>query len=378
MASAAFVIAATAAQEKGDGTGGGALESGTGGFEVAATTDIPVFRRLDLPSARADLGIPAAVAGRPVVWEGSEVLAFRLRDGDDSSCLNLYRTRRPRILGAPEEFIRRGGFRFHASIARGSEESRNPWLLLERPEDGLRPGAIPAIADEATATWGLHLGLGDELDVDGGPDGKAKIKLVGLIEGSILQGSLVVSEADFLSLFPGAPGWRYFLIGGPPDRVGPITRALEEGLDPYGFDPVPAVRILDEFRSVERAYLETFELLGGMGLLLGAAGLGAVLLRGALERRGELAILRAVGYRRPALLAMVVSEDLLLVAAGLGIGCLAALAASVPHLRAGPSSIPWGSLALTLAGAAAVGLLAGLAAAVSVVRAPIVPALRSE
>ena len=44
-----------------------------------------------------------------------------------------------------------------------------------------------------------------------------------------------------------------------------------------------------------------FQLLGGLGLLLGSVGLGVVVLRNVLERRGELAILRAVGFRRRSL-----------------------------------------------------------------------------
>ena len=49
-----------------------------------------------------------------------------------------------------------------------------------------------------------------------------------------------------------------------------------------------AVR-LDEFNAVQNTYLQIFQLLGGLGLLLGSVGLGVVVLRNALERRAELA-----------------------------------------------------------------------------------------
>jgi len=41
---------------------------------------------------------------------------------------------------------------------------------------------------------------------------------------------------------------------------------------------------------VQNTYLGTFQILGGLGLLLGSAGLGIVVLRNVLERRGELGV----------------------------------------------------------------------------------------
>ena len=57
----------------------------------------------------------------------------------------------------------------------------------------------------------------------------------------------------------------------------------------------PAVRRLAAFNAVQNTYLSTFQVLGGLGLLLGSVGLGVVVLRNVLERRGELALLLAVG-----------------------------------------------------------------------------------
>jgi putative ABC transport system permease protein len=375
MASASFVVVAVGGSRPPAGGDEGERSSGTGGYRLVATSEVPLFHRFDEPRGRAALGLPETLAGSPLPWSEIESAAFRVKDGDDASCLNLYRPGRPRILGAGAELVRRGGFRFGSALPAGGAAAGNRWLLLERELPG---GAVPAIADEATARWALHLGLGEELRVQDGRGGAARLRLVALLEGSVLQGSLIVSEGDLLRLFPGTGGYRYFLIGGPPaaiERLGPVLR---DGLAPYGFDPVPAGRVLAELETVEEAYLETFSLLGGMGLLLGAAGLGAVLLRGAMERRGELALLRALGYRRSALTLMVFAENALLVAAGLGTGTVAALLAAAPQLASGGSGVGWGSLALTLLGSAAVGLAGGLLAVGSALRAPLLPALRAE
>ena len=57
-----------------------------------------------------------------------------------------------------------------------------------------------------------------------------------------------------------------------------------------------AVERLAAFHRVENTYLSTFQALGGLGLLLGTVGLSAIMFRNVLERRRELALLRAVGY----------------------------------------------------------------------------------
>ena len=74
---------------------------------------------------------------------------------------------------------------------------------------------------------------------------------------------------------------------------------------------------LAAFHRVENSYLETFRALGALGLLLGTVGLAAVLMRNVLERRRELALLRAVGYRPRHLAVMVLAENLFLLVVGL-------------------------------------------------------------
>ncbi len=130
--------------------------------------------------------------------------------------------------------------------------------------------------------------------------------------------------------------------------------------------------------AVQNTYLSTFQALGGLGLVLGTLGLAAVQLRSVLERRGELALMQAVGFRRRRLGAMVLWEHGLLLIAGLAVGTLSALVAVWPHLAGGAGSVPWSATAATLALVLAVGLAAGLLAVRAVLVAQLLPALRAE
>ena len=50
------------------------------------------------------------------------------------------------------------------------------------------------------------------VDADGRP---FKVRLVGLLAGSVLQGNVIISEKDFLAKFPNAAGYRTFLVDAP-------------------------------------------------------------------------------------------------------------------------------------------------------------------
>src|SRR5207247_2411211 len=104
-------------------------------------------------------------------------------------------------------------------------------------------------------------------------------------------------------------------------------------------------------------YLGTFEVLGGLGLLLGSAGLAIVVVRNMLERRGELGLLTAVGFARATLRKMVLIEHVSLLLAGLGIGMASAFVAVLPALLTPGRSLPYLSLGITLGAVLLNGLL---------------------
>lgn len=349
-------------------------DSGTGGFALVAQSAQSLYRTPDTPEGRIDLGF-----SRPEreSLAGSEMYSLRLRPGDDASCLNLYQSQKPQVLSMSERFIERGGFAWTASAAESEAEAANPWLLLKRPAGDDEP--IPVVLDAATATYSLKVGkIGALYSMPDGRGGEMTFEVVGLLKNSIFQGSLLIGEENFLARFPEVSGYRFFLVDAPPGQVGKAAEALESRLGDYGFDAQRADARLAGFMAVQNTYLSTFQSLGGLGLLLGTFGLAVVQLRSVLERRGELALLRATGFRRSLLARMVLWENAALLLGGLAVGCIAAAVAVLPHLLSGGAGVPWFSLGMTLGVVVLVGLLAGLAAVRAVLTTPLLPALRGD
>ncbi len=368
VGSACFVLVAVAANRRDAGDEALERDSGTGGFTLVAESDVPLSRDLNDREDLAELGFGAEAQ---MELARTPIFQLRLRPGEDASCLNLYQPQRPRLLGVPAALIERGGFRFRAT----TEKTDEPWRLLQTP---LEPGVVPAIGDANSVQWILHLGLGDELEIEDDRGRPLRLRIVGTLDTSIFQSELLIPEAAFLEHFPDSEGFAYFLAETPPERVEPVARLLEERLARYGFDATPAAEKLEAYMAVEHMYLDTFQALGGLGLLLGTLGLAVVLARNVIERRAELATLRAFGFRRRSLAWMVVAENGFLLLVGIVVGTVAGLASVAPHLAGGAGEVPWGGLAGTLALVFTVGIAAGAVAVSSALRTPLLPALKAE
>jgi ABC-type antimicrobial peptide transport system permease subunit len=372
LAAAAFLIVAVESFRREPARDFLRPDGGSGGFAFLGEADVPLFQDLNKGPGREELGEALQRQRQPAsALDAVSFFPFRLRGGDDASCLNLYQPRRPRLLGVPRSLIERGGFQF----AEVEEKSANPWNSLQthRTDD-----AIPVFGEKNTVEWMLKSKLGGVIEVPNERGDKVNLRIVGLLQDSVFQSELLMSEENFLRLYPGQQGYNFFLIDTPPERAASLKPILETALADSGFEVTPTAQRLAAYLAVENTYLSTFQALGGLGLVLGALGLAVVLLRSVWERRGEMALLRALGFRRRVLGWLVLLENGFLLIVGLGVGAVAALVSVAPHLFTVAGSVPGARLAGLLALVFVVGLGAGAAAMAATVRAPLLPALRRE
>lgn len=136
--------------------------------------------------------------------------------------------------------------------------------------------------------------------------------------------------------------------------------------------------LLESLLAVQNTYISAFQSLGALGLLLGTFGLATVQLRSILERRKELALMRAAGFGVGRLAKMVLWENLVLLLSGLATGVLAAAFAVVPHMFF-TQAAPLGSdLAIMIGIIIFVGMVAGLVAVRATLQAPLISSLRGD
>jgi ABC-type antimicrobial peptide transport system permease subunit len=271
-------------------------------------------------------------------------------------------------------------FGWAATAAETEAEKANPWRLLAQKSATGEDKAVPAVIDKETAMYSLKLdqGIGEEFKVTYEGSEPIRFRVVGLLDLGILHGSLLIGEDDLVKRFPDVSGYRYFLIESPPGKTDQVAAILEDRLGDQGFDATKALDRLRDLQAIQNTYLSTFQSLGALGLLLGTFGLATVQVRNVVERRSELALMRAAGFRHSRLAKLVMLENIALLVGGLLTGFVAAMIAVLPHMIVGGASVPLREPSLMLGIVLIVGILSSLFPVRTTLRAPLISALRGD
>ena len=325
-------------------------------YAFVAETSLPVHHNLNSPEGRLELGFNEEDSA---LIAKSEIFPFRVLPGEDVSCLNLYKPKKPQILGAPN-----------------SMTDEEPWRLLFLEHPQAQEKRVHAIGDENSLRWILHHNPKDDFVIQDEKGDSLYLQL-NTIKNSLFQSQLIISDTDFLKYFPSQSGYQFFLIRTPPELREQTQQTLEATLEDFGFDVTSASERLASFRAVENTYVSTFQSLGGLGVLLGTLGIGLVLFRNIIERRGQLATLRAFGFRMKLLFKMLLLESCFILTVGMLIGIAAGLVAIISSQGHLPS-FPWISLTITLLLIFVFGIISNCVAVSIALRSPLLSTLKSE
>lgn len=293
LAAGVFLVLSVASFRKNGGANWADNQSGAGGFALWVETTSPVSR-------------PADSLGEIAWFDLEDIVPIRVGTGENVDCFNLTASAQPRLLGVnPSDFTDR----FHLN---------EDWSILS--SDG-----IPAIVDETTMLWVLKKKVGDKLTYQDEWGNDFEITIAGVVKDSIFQGSLLIAEDKLLEKYPSLGGYQLFLTPHLEDQS-----ALQRATADLGGSVTPTQDRLAAFHEVENTYITIFNILGGLGIILGSLGVGIVTARNLAERQDEFTTLHKLGLAQPACAAIIKSEVRAMIIWGLGLGLLSALIAIIP------------------------------------------------
>ena len=107
-----------------------------------------------------------------------------------------------------------------------------------------------------------------------------------------------------------------------------VSRALEAGMLEFGMETEVYQEVLDDESAAGKAFFRLFTGFMALGLLVGVAALGVVSTRAVVERRQQIGVLRAIGYKRRMVQLSFLMETSFVSMLGCGIGLVLGLVLS--------------------------------------------------
>jgi putative ABC transport system permease protein len=196
------------------------------------------------------------------------------------------------------------------------------------------------------------------------------------------------SQATYQHAFPGrfSPTIHYFALARGVDPEQTATK-LESAFLPNGMQAESIEQVLDDLLAANRTFNRLIQGFMGLGLIVGVAALGVISARSVVERRQQIGVLRAIGFRRGMVQAVFLIESSFIALTSIVVGTILGLVLTeniVRDTRTQPSwenlalVVPWGTFGLIFLVVYVVALAATFAPALRASRIRPAEALRYQ
>jgi putative ABC transport system permease protein len=364
-----------------------------GGFDVRA--GVAAVSPIDDPEAAVARAPGLRASNYEVVSAQSFLPAEARQRGRYASGFESYPVR-----GIDDAFANRTTYGF-AGRARGYPD---PWRALAR-EPGL--AIVDGLVAPRRDDWGAGMVppdfqlkgffIEDEvfdavpIEVRDPQTGRTmKLKVVGVLADQVpyaMQG-ITTSQETLRASFGGRvrPTVFYFDLSEGVDARAEAKK-LESAFLASGLEADSLEQLLEDAIGTSRTFNRLIQGFMGLGLVVGVAALGVISARAVVERRQEIGILRAIGFRRRMIQLSFLIESSFIALTAIVVGTLFGLIVSNTVIADVSSQtaydtvtlqIPWANLALVFTVVYVVALLTTLAPAVRASRVYPAEALRYE
>ena len=296
-------------------------EEERGGYDIIGETAVPISIDLENKTQRMQYNVPAPVLDNLSITEIQMVGPL------GGTCSNMNVRFPPRILGVDHGFIEENIFRF-VEPTYAEKPAHSLWRELEKTAEE-NNNKIPIVVDYNTLVWIYGGELGKTYTVQDESGNDVKLEVIGVLENSVFGGTFVMFVDNLESIYPTTAEFRYALFKIKPGvSATPESLAadLEQELNRYGMDAQSIRQLIHDNQEYEQSFMVLFQAFLGLGLIIGIVGLGIISARSVQERRYEIGVLRALGFKRRMILKAFLIEPsfmgILAIIMGVAVGIL--------------------------------------------------------
>ena len=318
------------------------------------------------------------------------------RDGKENDDGEVRDFSRFAFFGVDETFLRSTTIPLKLRAA-GYESDRDIWdAIASDPSLAVLPASVTAPQDGFGPP-----GAGDLLQLDPlsaefepftldlrDPTGRVTtITVIGQMKESVetFFPAAITHRDTVLAAFPDSGGQRFYIALNDGVDAEDFAKQLESGLVQVSADSFE--KLLDEQQELQNGFLLVFQGFMGLGLIVGIAALSVVASRAVVERRQQIGMLRAIGYKRRMVALSFLFESGFIATSGVLLGLLLGVSLAWVLVTSGAVGeesrdiafrVPWLQLTLIAGIALTASLVMTFLPARSASRVPVAEALRYE
>jgi putative ABC transport system permease protein len=204
------------------------------------------------------------------------------------------------LLGVSHEFIASNGFTLESRDANFTSD-REAWQALEENEsfcivDGNRLEGGGIQVGPPVEQGGIYVG-GTIIITEFGQNKTQSLKVIGIMDQSLFFSGIIVDKDTVKNDYGGLDKMVVIKLG-PGEDADFVAKEFEKAYLVNGLQTFDMKGIIDIILDLMNNMMYLMEGFLGIGLLIGIAGIGIISYRNVIERRQQIGMLRAIGFRK--------------------------------------------------------------------------------
>jgi putative ABC transport system permease protein len=326
-----------------------------GGFQVRAGTSATA----PITNMRAALQQARGIDPADFTAVGSQsVLSVKARQLGTGRSAENYVAR-----GLDRSFLEHTTFGLGA-VAQGYGSAREVWhALATRPGLAVVDASVAprrdnfnfaVLPDFQLSGFSFEDGVFDPIPIsvrDSQTGRRAHLTVIGILKDTapLEMAGITSSQATYRHAFPGRfePTIHYFALAAGVDPAQTATK-LESAFLANGMQAESIQKVVDDSVAASRTLNRIIQGFMGLGLIVGVAALGVISARAVVERRQQIGVLRAIGFRRGMVQAVFLIESSFIALTSIVVGTVLGLVLAENIIRDSAKQPSWDNLTLVV------------------------------
>jgi putative ABC transport system permease protein len=222
------------------------------------------------------------------------------------------------VVGCPQDFIDNTTYKFIRYSDR-FENEKDVWGALSTNSSYAIIDGSNEPQDYGPSYGLISIDVGDTIELINQAGGNHSFEIIGILQESFIQGIFIHGETAEEKFNVSNPTLFMFKLEDD-SKAKEIGKDLEREFFEYGLQPFVIAEFVEMFTQQLNLFFDLFSAFLGAGLIIGVSALGIITLRSVHERRLEIGMMRAIGFKRRMVRRAFLFEATLIAVWGLIIG----------------------------------------------------------